>query len=296
VTGAQVPEGTTEARRGPHLRAGLYTWLLAGVVVALLGTLLLVKVVGNGSSLPTVTSLAPASPIERAEVTGIPATVFNEVGVDSPVVPVVPPVLLASSSPRDSGARHGTTVVSVLFIGTEYCSFCAAERWPLIAALSRFGTFGTLYDVESSSIDYAPDTPSFSFDGTTYSSKYVSFRAYEVKSDVLGAHGYLPLMKLPNWARSVMVRYDRTMRYPFVDVAGEAVVLQANLSPETFAGTSRQQVAGGLVDPTDPVTQGIVASANYLTATICRADGEVPSSVCLSAGVAVADVALGLPT
>jgi hypothetical protein len=296
VTGAQEPGAAPEVRRGLHIRAGLYTWLLAGVVVALLGTLLLVKVVGGGSSLPTVTSLAKASAIERAEVTGIPASVFNEVGVDSPVVPVVPPVLLASSTARDSDVERGSHAVSVLFVGTEYCSFCAAERWPLIAALSRFGKFGALYDVESSSIDYAPDTPTFSFDGTTYSSKYVSFRAYEVKSDVLGPGGYLPLMKLPRSARAVMVHYDRTARYPFVDIAGGALVLQANLSPETFVGTSRQQVAGGLIDPTDPVTQGIVASANYLTATICHADGEAPASVCLSAGVAAADLALGLPT
>lgn len=272
----------------------MYTWLLAGVVVALLGTLLLVKVVGGSTALPTVTTLAKASPLERAEVTGIPASVFDDVGVNSPVVPVVPPVLIPSSSVRTAKQSSGTP--TVLFVGTEYCSFCAAERWPLIAALSRFGTFGTLYDVESSSIDYAPDTPSFSFDGTSFTSKYVRFRAYEVRSDVLGPDGYLPLMKLSDSARSVLDRFDPTARYPFVDIGGEALVLQANLSPETFVGTSRQQVAGGLVDPTDAVTQGIVASANYLTAAICHADGERPGAVCLSAGVAAADLALGLPT
>jgi hypothetical protein len=273
----------------------VYTWLLAGVVVALLGTLLLVKVVGGSTTLPTVTSLAKASPLERAEVTGIPASVFDDVGVNSPVVPVVPPVLIPSASERGA-SKQASSTPTVLFVGTEYCSFCAAERWPLIAALSRFGTFGTLYDVESSSIDYAPDTPSFSFDGTSFTSKYVRFRAYEVKSDVLGSDGYLPLMKLSGSARSVLDRYDPTTRYPFVDIGGEALVLQANLSPETFVGTSRQQVTGGLVDPSDAVTQGIVASANYLTATICHADGERPGAVCLSAGVAAADLALGLPT
>ena len=29
----------------------------------------------------------------------------------------------------------------VLYVGAEYCPFCAAERWPLMIALSRFGTF-----------------------------------------------------------------------------------------------------------------------------------------------------------
>ncbi len=31
----------------------------------------------------------------------------------------------------------------VLFVGAEFCPFCAAERWPLIVALSRFGHFST---------------------------------------------------------------------------------------------------------------------------------------------------------
>jgi hypothetical protein len=296
VTGTEELDESAGPRRGVHLGAGLYTWLLAGVVVALLGTLLLVKVVGGASNLPTHTSLAPASVLERAEVTGIPQSVYDEVGVDSPVVPIVPPVLLSLHGTGAKVASNDRHVVNVLFVGTEYSSFCAAERWPLIAALSRFGTFGTLYDVESSSIDYAPDTPSFSFDGTTYSSRYVSFHAYEVRSDVLGAEGYLKLMKLPASSRTVLDRYDPTMAYPFVDVGGQALVLQANLSPETFVGTSRSQVAGNLVDPTDPVTQGIVASANYLTASICHADGEVPTTVCGSAGVEAADLALGLPT
>lgn len=271
------------------MRAGLWTWLLAGVVVALLGTLLLVKVVGGSNSLPTVTSLAQASSLIRSEVTGIPESVFDEVGVASPTVPVVPPVLVAASQ-RSHKPKHAF----VLFVGTEYCSFCAAERWPLIAALSRFGTFGTLYDVQSSSIDYAPDTPTFSFFGTSYKSHFLSFHAYEVRSDVLGANGYLPLMKLPRSTRALVRRYDPSMTYPFVDVDGEVLVLQANLSPETFADTSRSQVAGDLSDPSNPVTQGIVASANYLTASICHVDGEQPAAVCSSLGVAAADAALGL--
>jgi Domain of unknown function (DUF929) len=272
----------------------LYTWLLAGVAFALLGTLLLVKVAGNPSAIPTITTLTKASPLERSELTGIPGSVFDEVGVDSPVVPVVPPVVLYAPDPHDRPTIRPTGPVTILFVGTEYSSFCAAERWPLIAALARFGSFGTLYDVQSSSIDYAPDTPSFSFDGTKYSSRYVTFHAYEVKSDVLGSNGYLPLMKLSDSARDTLARYDPTMRYPFVDIDGEALVLQSNLSPETFAGTSRQQIAGGLVDSSNPVTQGIVASANYLTAAICHADGEMPATVCDSDGVAAADVALGL--
>jgi hypothetical protein len=32
----------------------------------------------------------------------------------------------------------------MLYIGAEYCPYCAAERWPLVMALSKFGTFSNL--------------------------------------------------------------------------------------------------------------------------------------------------------
>jgi len=32
----------------------------------------------------------------------------------------------------------------VVYIGAEYCPYCAVERWPLIVALNRFGTLTNL--------------------------------------------------------------------------------------------------------------------------------------------------------
>jgi hypothetical protein len=271
-----------------RVRAGLWSWLLAGVLVALLGTLLLVKVVGGAANLPTITSLSPATARIRAEVTGVTAAVYNAVGVTSPVVPVVAPEVLRAAG------TEGAKRPFVLFVGAEYCSFCAAERWPLIAALSRFGHFGTLYDVESSPIDFAADTPSFSFYGTSYRSKLIVFHAYEVRSDVLGASGYLPLMRLGRSVRALVHRFDPSMTYPFVDIDNEFLVPVAELSPVTFAATTREQVAADLADPTNPVTQGIVASANYLTAAICAVDRQRPAVVCEAPGTLDADAALGL--
>lgn len=279
---------TAPAGEGVRKRTGLWSWLAIGVVFAVVGTIVLVKVAGGGPSVATVSSLSPAPPAVAQEVTGIPPLVFNKVGVTSPVVPVTAPVVLGRPDP----SAHPF----VLFVGTEYCSFCAAERWPLIVALSRFGKFGTLYDVESTAIDFAPDTPSFSFYGTTFHSKDLGFHAYEVTSDVVKADddGYVGLMKLSSSARRLWQRYDPAGTYPFVDVDNEVVVLQSELSPETFAQTTREQVAADLVDPANPITQGIVASANYLTAAICHADGDRPGRVCDSPGVDAAFAALRL--
>ena len=36
-------------------------------------------------------------------------------------------------------------------MGAEYCPYCAAQRWAMIVALSRFGTFSGLTTVHSAS-------------------------------------------------------------------------------------------------------------------------------------------------
>ena len=60
-------------------------------------------------------------------------------------------------------------------MGAEYCPYCAAERWALVMALSKFGTFTDLQGTTSSATDTNPSTPTFSFYGSTYTSKYLSF-------------------------------------------------------------------------------------------------------------------------
>jgi hypothetical protein len=286
-----VPAGGGPVRP-VRAHAALWSWLALGVVVALLGTLLLVKVVGGAG--PTGTALAATSPQVFVEVTRVPASVANAVGTDSPTVPVRPPTVVAGAPLLTARARDGARLPVVLYVGTEFCSFCAAERWPLIIALSRFGTFNTLFNMQSSLVDYAPGTPTFSFYGTTYKSKHVVFRPFEVATDVLGPRGYGRLMKVPPGLRTELGRFDPTFSYPFVDVANRVVVLQANLSPETLAGLTRDEVAAGLADPTKPVTQAILVAANELTASICFVDGGQPASVCTSSGVLEADSVLRL--
>ncbi len=38
-------------------------------------------------------------------------------------------------------------------MGAEYCPFCAAQRWAMVNAFSRFGTFTGLTTTHSSSTD-----------------------------------------------------------------------------------------------------------------------------------------------
>ena len=77
-------------------------------------------------------------------------------------------------TPLKSGGKP-----EVLYIGGEYCPYCAAERWAMVNAFSRFGTFTGLTTTHSSSTDVYPNTPTYTFAGSTYTSKYVTFTPVE---------------------------------------------------------------------------------------------------------------------
>jgi len=83
----------------PPARHAVWWKLVVGVAFAVLGTILLVKVIGGSSGPRTTTALSPTSAAVLDEVTRIPAATYNEVGIASATVPVVPPVLL-------HGPRH----------------------------------------------------------------------------------------------------------------------------------------------------------------------------------------------
>ena len=53
----------------------------------------------------------------------------------------------------------------MLYYGAEYCPYCAAERWAIAAALSRFGTWSNLKITASSHTDVYAETHTFSYYG-----------------------------------------------------------------------------------------------------------------------------------
>ena len=115
----------------------------------------------------------------------MPASVFDSVGASAPATDLgaLPTVLTGQPVLKSAGKPE------VLFVGAEYCPFCAAERWPLIVALSRFGHFTGFKNMQSAQLSVFPDTQTFSFVGSTYTSRYLAFTGVELYSDAVDAHG-----------------------------------------------------------------------------------------------------------
>jgi len=134
---------------------------------------------------------------------------------------------------RNAPALTADSKPQVLYVGAEYCPFCAAERWALIAALSRFGAFSNLHTTTSSSEDVYPNTPSFTFHGATYTSQYISLSAVEQFTNQRSGNGYAPLQALSTEQKAIVDQYDRPPYVsaaggiPFIDFGGEAIQLLA---------------------------------------------------------------------
>ena len=165
----------------------------------------------------------------------------------------------------------------VFYLGAEYCPFCAAQRWPLIVALARFGTFSGLQTTSSSSTDVYPNTPTFTFHGATYSSQFIDFRAVETEDRTGKA------LESPTAQDSALVKqYDTSNSIPFLDFGNRFAFAGAMYSPDLLTGMSWQAVADAVAQSGSTQAAAILGSANLTTAAICKMTGDQPSTACSS--------------
>jgi hypothetical protein len=224
---------------------------------------------GNSNVLPVVSSSV------ANEVTNVSPHVIDTVGTGG----TNDPFQFAKGAPALTGSGGKPRMV---YIGAEYCPYCAAERWSMVVALSRFGTFTNLRAASSSSTDTDPNTPTFSFYGATYSSPYVDFVPVEEQNQDQSVILQTPTVE----QQHLLDVYDAAPyattsgAIPFVDVGGQYVLSGAGYSPTLLQGWSRDQIATKLANPGDSVTKSIVGQANYITAAICTQTQNKPANVC----------------
>jgi hypothetical protein len=98
-------------------------------------------------------------------------------------------LLIGPSAPVPVSARPLTAdgKPEVLYVGTEYCPYCVAENWALIVALSRFGQFSGLSTSRSPFFDDVPPVDGWTFYGSSYASRYLTFVPVETASNVLAS-------------------------------------------------------------------------------------------------------------
>ena len=179
----------------------------------------------------------------------------------------------------------------VLYVSAEWCPNCAATRWPLAIALSRFGTFSGLRTTYSSSTDQPSHIPTLSFRNAAYKSSYVDF---DGKEQVDGDNK--PLQKLTTAENALFERYGSATGgapgYPFIDFGGKWKQNGEAYDSTVLSGMTPDQVASTMSNATSKPGVAIQASADVFTAEICSIDGNKPVNVCTATGVATATTAL----
>ena len=273
-------------------------WGVVGLVIVIIAVLVIVKATSSPNLSYVPVTPAPAQVVH--DVTTIPLSVYNTVGVTSSTAPVNPPTIVKGQKPMTLSG--GTP--AMLYIGAEYCPYCAAERWAMTAALSRFGTWSGLKVTASSLTDTDAGTNTLSYRDATLTSPYLTFKGVEVQTNIpLAGGGYQALTKPTTAEENIYAAYASkhiqgwqpgTFSYPFANINNLAYVSGPSFDPQVLAGQTWSNIADGLSDPTNPATQAIVTTANYMSASICNATKGQPGSVCTSSGVQAAAKALGI--
>lgn len=172
----------------------------------------------------------------------------------------------------------------ILYIGEEGCPYCAEMRWALNLALMRFGNFTSL-SYMTSAYDLT-DFPTFTYVGSTYTSKYIVFQPYEILD-----RGTTTLQTPPGNYTSIFNQYSVSQGVPFVDFGGPyyvpSALIPSSANPigylsSLFGSSTWGQVISN-IGTSDPLGALIKAGANVITATICKsivADGGTPPSLC----------------
>jgi hypothetical protein len=209
----------------------------------------------------------------------LPAAVFDKAPAPSPSQ--APAKLQGGTALTQDGKPK------VLYIGAEYCPFCAMERWALIGALSRFGTFTGVTETTSSSTDVHPDTPTFSFKDAKFTSDTVAFQAVETQD-----RDGKPLQTLDGENLALFQKFNPGGGIPWITYGGTHATDGATVDANAFEGKTYDQIIAGIQDPTSDIGKTVTPAINMITAQICSQTKGQPANVCTSQGVQSASVLL----
>src|SRR2546429_1005912 len=149
-------------------QSNMRQWLLIGGVLVIIAIIIGIFVIFSNQQSGSPSGPTKASSQVFNAVTNVVPNVLTTVGtggVQNPLHPVKgpPPILVGP-----------TGKPQLLYIGAEYCPYCAAQRWATVVALSHFGTFDSHYQTTSSSTDVYPSTPTFTFYTGHYGGSFFS--------------------------------------------------------------------------------------------------------------------------
>jgi thiol-disulfide isomerase/thioredoxin len=262
-------------RTGQRKRSNaIYIVPILVVVTGVVGYYIFTSSGTSGGTSPLIGQ--PVSATVLSDLSGVSMSTLNQVGRGSSAVNS--PTATGSSTPLTLNGK-----AEVLYMGAEYCPYCAAERWAMIVALDKFGNFTGIQYMQSSSTDVYANTPTFTFVGATYTSNYVAFVTVEQQDRSQQA-----LQSATAEETALLTTYDKPGTIPFVDFGNSYTITSSQYIPsalrvgnsETGAPYNWTQIAPQLNNASSIFAQNVDGAANRIISAICKIDGNAPSSVC----------------
>jgi len=236
-----------------------------------------------GVNAPATTSAATSAGLDSsANGVQVPDTVLEQVGL---AAGVSRPDVLKN---KPALTERGKPVV--VYIGADFCPYCATARWALEIALAKFGTLADGPAVASSAADVDPNTASLSLHGSHYTSSYFSWEA----ADGVGS-GFPSQTNMTNQELSAYKTYDKAPytpyagSIPFIDIDNRYLVLGANATIGPLQGLTASEITKDLSVPSSRVARAMDGAANYAIAALCSIAGNSSAAICSSHFVARAE-------
>ncbi len=277
--------GLDELRRRSHRRHVKRRVLTTCTMAVVIAAAFSVVQIDRTPTTPKLPSAQLASYYQAA--INVPISTLEAVGLPSSV-----------SIPNKVTPSLSTVATNnvVSYVGAEYCPYCALQRWALLVALSKFGTFHHLdNEVFSSSSDVYPRLASWSFLGATFMSKYFTFEPTELTSVTPSAGapgGYKQLERMTSAQRIAFDKFNPQGALPFVDIGNHYTTVGASSSPSVLEGLSFSEIGNDLRHPASPVARAVDGSANYLIAALCTMTQAKAPAVCSMRVIRAASKAL----
>ncbi len=276
-------KGKKVQSKGPTVRRKDRTGLYMGIgVAALLVVIVVIFLVVRSlpRTVPQALQRSSADATVVSQLTGVPQSTWEKVGKGSVVKNAF---TYQSGQPPLQVSEGNSGLPEFFYVGAEYCPYCGAQRWAMIAALSRFGSFSNLSEIQAAEYNI----PTFSFYGSKYTSSYIEFIPKEIKGNVLNDAGtnYDDLDKLTAAQQQNFQKYDSGQNFPFVNIGNRFIAIGASYDFSILLDAkgnplSQQSIASSLGDPNSSFAQGILGAANYMTAGICSLTNQQPANVC----------------
>jgi Domain of unknown function (DUF929) len=281
--GRPVPR--TSARRAVQQRRqrNLYTaYGAVAVVVVVIAVIVGINLAGGSKPKATkdgaVVGTFPLTTALFDQVANVPAKTLIASAEKEPS-DTEPPYKLAATNPELlSGGKP-----EILYIGAEFCPFCAAERWALVMALSKFGTFHNVTGTTSSSTDVNPSTPTFSFYKSTYTSPYLSFVPVETETNTKATLQSPTAAESAVWDKwdvppYVQAGYEGSI--PFVYLGGKYLVTGVSYDASSIEGFQMLAAVNYMTAGNNTTSKDAEAVAGYFVSDLCTLTHNQPAAVC----------------